>query len=57
MSRRVYILFPPRGHEPLPTLRDRLNPHLVQHMYVQRQRQSVVRNTAAVSGLLKPKKP
>ena len=28
MSRRVYLLFPPRGHEPPPTLRDRLNPHL-----------------------------
>ena len=28
MSSRVYLLFPPRGHEPPPTLRDRLNPHL-----------------------------
>ena len=27
MSSRVYF-FPPRGHEPPPTLRDRLNPHL-----------------------------
>ena len=25
MSSRVYLFFPPRGHEPLPTLRDRLN--------------------------------
>ena len=28
MSSRVYLLFPPRGHEPPPTLRDHLNPHL-----------------------------
>ena len=29
MSSRVCLLFfPPRGHEPPPTLRDRLNPHL-----------------------------
>ena len=28
MSSRVYLLFPPRGHEPPPTLRDRLNPRL-----------------------------
>ena len=28
MSSRVYLFFPPRGHEPPPTLRDRLNPHL-----------------------------
>ena len=27
MSSRVYLFFPPRGHEPPPTLRDRLNPH------------------------------
>ena len=26
MSNRVYLLFSPRGHEPPPTLRDRLNP-------------------------------
>ena len=26
MSSRVYLLFPPRGHEPPPPLRDRLNP-------------------------------
>ena len=26
MSSRVYLFFPPRGHEPPPTLRDRLNP-------------------------------
>ena len=26
MSGRVFLLFPPRGHEPPPTLRDRLNP-------------------------------
>ena len=25
MSSRVYLFFPPRGHEPPPTLRDRLN--------------------------------
>ena len=28
MSSRVYLFFPPRGHEPPPTLRDRLKPHL-----------------------------
>ena len=28
MYSRVYLLFPQRGHEPPPTLRDRLNPHL-----------------------------
>ena len=28
MSSRVYLFFPPRGHEPPSTLRDRLNPHL-----------------------------
>ena len=28
MSSRVYLLFPPRGHEPPPTLRGRFNPHL-----------------------------
>ena len=28
MSSRVYLFFPPRGHEPPPTLRDRFNPHL-----------------------------
>ena len=28
MSSRVYLFFPPRGHEPPPTLRDRINPHL-----------------------------
>ena len=28
MSNRVFLFFPPRGHEPPPTLRDRLNPHL-----------------------------
>ena len=28
VSSRVYILFPPRGHKPPPTLRDRLNRHL-----------------------------
>ena len=27
MYSRVYFLFPQRGHEPPPTLRDRLNPH------------------------------
>ena len=26
MSGRVFLFFPPRGHEPPPTLRDRLNP-------------------------------
>ena len=32
MSSRVYLFFPPRGHEPPHTLRDRLNPHLsLQH--------------------------
>ena len=28
MSARVFLFFPPRGHEPPPTLRDRLNPNL-----------------------------
>ena len=28
MSSCVYVFFPPRGHEPPPTLRDRMNPHL-----------------------------
>ena len=28
MSSHVYLFFPPRGHEPPPTLRDRFNPHL-----------------------------
>ena len=28
MSGRVLLFFPPRGHEPPPTLRDRLNPNL-----------------------------
>ena len=28
MSSRVYLYFPPRGHNPPPTLRDGLNPHL-----------------------------
>ena len=28
MSGRVFIFFPLRGHEPPPTLRDRLNPNL-----------------------------
>ena len=28
MSSHGYLFFPPRGHEPLPTLRDRLNLHL-----------------------------
>ena len=27
-SSRVYLFFPPRGHEPPSTLRDRLSPHL-----------------------------
>ena len=28
MSGRVFLFLPPRGHEPPPTLRDRLNPNL-----------------------------
>ena len=28
MSSRVYLFLPPSDHEPPPTLRDRLNPHL-----------------------------
>ena len=28
ISNRVYLFFPPRGYEPSPTLRNRLNPHL-----------------------------
>ena len=28
MSISVYLFFPPRGHEPPPTLRNRFNPHL-----------------------------
>ena len=28
MSGRVFLFFPPRGHEPPLTLRDRLNPDL-----------------------------
>ena len=28
MSGRVFLFFPPRGHEPPPTLRDRLNLNL-----------------------------
>ena len=28
MSSRVYLFFSPRSHEPPPTLRDRINPHL-----------------------------
>ena len=28
MSGRVFLFLPPRGHEPSPTLRDRLNPNL-----------------------------
>ena len=28
MSGRVFLFFPPRGHEPPPTLRDHLNPNL-----------------------------
>ena len=28
MSGHVFLFFPPRGHEPSPTLRDRLNPNL-----------------------------
>ena len=32
MSSRVYLFFPLGGHEPPPTLRDRLNPHLTQHV-------------------------
>ena len=28
MSGRVFLFYPPRGHEPPPTLRDRLNPNL-----------------------------
>ena len=28
MSGRVFLFFPPRGHKPPPTLRDRLNPNL-----------------------------
>ena len=28
MSSHVFLFFPPRGHEPPPTLRDRLNPNL-----------------------------
>ena len=28
MSGRVFLFFPPRGHEPPPTLRDRLNPNI-----------------------------
>ena len=28
MSGRVFLFFPPRGHEPPPILRDRLNPNL-----------------------------
>ena len=28
MSGRVFLFFPPRDHEPPPTLRDRLNPNL-----------------------------
>ena len=28
MSSRFFLFFPPRDHEPPPTLRDRLNPHL-----------------------------
>ena len=39
MSSRVYLFFPPRGHEPPPTLRDRLNPYLS----LQRRRFPVLR--------------
>ena len=28
MSGRVFLFFPPRGHKPPPTLRDRINPNL-----------------------------
>ena len=28
MSGRVFLFFHPRGHEPPPTLRDRLNPNV-----------------------------
>ena len=31
MSGRVFLFLPPRGHEPPPTLRDRLNPNLSLH--------------------------
>ena len=32
MSGRIFLFFPPRGHEPPPTLRDRLNQNLsLQH--------------------------
>ena len=35
MSGRIFLLFPPRGHEPPPTLRDRLNPNvsLLRHRF------------------------
>ena len=33
MSSRVFLFFPPRGHEPPPTLRDRLNPNLYRHRF------------------------
>ena len=36
MSSLIYLLFPPRGHKPPPTLRDRLNPK--PHLCLQRRR-------------------
>ena len=33
MSGRVFLFLPPRGHEPPPTLRDRLNPNLSLHRH------------------------
>ena len=40
MSSRVHLLFSPRGHEPPPTLRGALNPHLS----LQRHRFPILRN-------------
>ena len=34
MSGRIFLFFPPRGHEPPPTLRDRLNPDLSLYIVV-----------------------
>ena len=47
MSGRVFLFLPPRGHEPPPTLRDRLNPNL--SLYRHRLTQSPVMPNARMS--------
>ena len=55
MSSRVFLFFPPRGHEPPPTLRDRLNPNL--SLYRQSVGQEKLRRARGVQIFLNTGKP